>query len=85
MFSRTRISSLAWAALAGSGMLYGYNWVVMKSALKHESSAVFAASRVFPGAVLLRERRVARAETTEADVQPVSVAEQGAAEGAEIA
>ena len=48
-----RVSSLAWLALAGSGMLYGYNWVVMKSALRYESSSVFAATRVFGGAVFL--------------------------------
>ena len=46
-------SSLAWAALLGSGVLYGYNWVVMKSALRYESSAAFAASRVLGGAVFL--------------------------------
>jgi drug/metabolite transporter (DMT)-like permease len=48
-----RSSSLAWAALVGSGLLYGYNWVVMKSALRYENSANFAASRVFLGAVFL--------------------------------
>jgi drug/metabolite transporter (DMT)-like permease len=48
-----RSSSLAWAALVGSGILYGYNWVVMKSALRYENSANFAASRVFLGAVFL--------------------------------
>lgn len=37
----------------GSGLLYGYNWVVMKSALRYENSATFAASRVFGGAVFL--------------------------------
>ena len=46
-------ASLAWLALVGSGLLYGYNWVVMKSALRYESAAVFAASRVFGGAVFL--------------------------------
>jgi drug/metabolite transporter (DMT)-like permease len=51
--SGARVSSLAWVALAGSGMLYGYNWVVMKSALRYESSAVFAATRVFGGAIFL--------------------------------
>jgi drug/metabolite transporter (DMT)-like permease len=39
--------------LVVSGVLYGYNWVVMKSALRYESSAAFAASRVFGGAVFL--------------------------------
>jgi drug/metabolite transporter (DMT)-like permease len=34
-------------------LLYGYNWVVMKSALRYENSASFAASRVFLGAVFL--------------------------------
>jgi len=34
-------------------VLYGYNWVVMKSALRYEGSATFAASRVFGGAVFL--------------------------------
>ena len=51
--AKTGVTSLAWLALAGSGLLYGYNWVVMKSALKYESSAVFAASRVLLGAVFL--------------------------------
>jgi drug/metabolite transporter (DMT)-like permease len=51
--SVARSSSLAWTALVGSGLLYGYNWVVMKSALRYENSANFAASRVFFGAVFL--------------------------------
>jgi drug/metabolite transporter (DMT)-like permease len=46
-------SSFAWLALVGSGLLYGYNWVVMKYALRYESSAAFGASRVFGGAVFL--------------------------------
>jgi drug/metabolite transporter (DMT)-like permease len=46
-------TSLAWLALLVSGILYGYNWVVMKSALQYESPSVFAASRVFGGAVFL--------------------------------
>ena len=48
-----RPSSLAWLALLVSGVLYGYNWVVMKSALRYESPAAFAASRVLGGAVFL--------------------------------
>jgi drug/metabolite transporter (DMT)-like permease len=53
MTTPARSSSLAWLALLGSGLLYGYNWVVMKSALRYEAPATFAASRVFGGAVFL--------------------------------
>jgi drug/metabolite transporter (DMT)-like permease len=36
-----------------AGLLYGYNWVVMKTALRYADPSVFAAMRVFFGAVLL--------------------------------
>lgn len=48
-----RASYLAWGALAFAGVIYGYNWVVMKSALRYADPATFAAMRVFFGAVLL--------------------------------
>lgn len=51
--SRARSSSLAWGALGFAGILYGYNWVVMKSALRYADPATFAAMRVFFGAVFL--------------------------------
>lgn len=50
---RVRSSSLAWGALALAGVLYGYNWVVMKSALRYSDPATFAALRVLLGAVFL--------------------------------
>jgi drug/metabolite transporter (DMT)-like permease len=40
-------------ALAVAGLIYGYNWVVMKTALRYVDASVFAALRVFLGAVLL--------------------------------
>ncbi len=48
-----RASALAWGALAVAGLIYGYNWVVMKTALRYADASVFAAMRVFFGAVLL--------------------------------
>jgi len=36
-----------------AGVFYGYNWVVMKSALRYADPATFAAMRVFFGAVFL--------------------------------
>ncbi len=41
------------AALAVAGVIYGYNWVVMKTALRYADPSVFAALRVFFGAVFL--------------------------------
>lgn len=49
----SRSASLAWGALALAGVFYGYNWVVMKSALRYAEPATFAAMRVFFGAVFL--------------------------------
>jgi drug/metabolite transporter (DMT)-like permease len=40
-------------ALAVASLFYGYNWVVMKTALRYVDASVFAAMRVFFGAVLL--------------------------------
>ena len=40
-------------ALGVAGLLYGYNWVVMKTALRYTDPSVFAAMRVFFGALLL--------------------------------
>ncbi|OFW56598.1 MAG: hypothetical protein A2133_00065 [Actinobacteria bacterium RBG_16_64_13] len=40
-------------ALVVAGLFYGYNWVVMKTALRYADASVFAAMRVFFGAVLL--------------------------------
>jgi drug/metabolite transporter (DMT)-like permease len=40
-------------ALLVSGLLYGYNWVVMKTALRFAEPAVFSALRVFLAAVVL--------------------------------
>jgi drug/metabolite transporter (DMT)-like permease len=40
-------------ALGIAGLLYGYNWVVMKTALRYTDPSVFAAMRVFFGALLL--------------------------------
>ncbi|MFH0916301.1 MAG: DMT family transporter [bacterium] len=39
--------------LAVASLFYGYNWVVMKTALRYVDASVFAAMRVFFGAVLL--------------------------------
>ena len=44
---------LAWGALLVMGLLLGYNWVVMKSALDYAHPAVFAAMRVTLAGVLL--------------------------------
>ena len=41
------------AALGVAGLIYGYNWVVMKTALNYSDPSVFAALRVFLGAVFL--------------------------------
>jgi drug/metabolite transporter (DMT)-like permease len=49
----SRSSALAMAALAVAGLIYGYNWVVMKTALNYADPSVFAALRVFLGAVFL--------------------------------
>jgi len=51
--TQARSSYLAWGALALAGVFYGYNWVVMKSALRYADPATFAAMRVFFGAVFL--------------------------------
>jgi drug/metabolite transporter (DMT)-like permease len=48
-----RHSSLALVALGVAGLIYGYNWVVMKGALRFADPSVFAAMRVFFGAVFL--------------------------------
>lgn len=49
----TSSSTLAMAALVVAGFIYGYNWVVMKTALEYAEPSVFAAMRVFFGAVFL--------------------------------
>ncbi len=51
--SRLPIAYLAWGALFLCGLLLGYNWVVMKSALRYTDPATFAAMRTFFAAVLL--------------------------------
>jgi len=51
--SQARHSYLAWGALVVVGLLLGYNWVVMKSALDYAHPAVFAAMRVTLAGVLL--------------------------------
>lgn len=51
--SQARSTCLAWGALTLAGIFYGYNWVVMKSALRYADPATFAAMRVFFGAVFL--------------------------------
>jgi drug/metabolite transporter (DMT)-like permease len=51
--ARFKSSTLAWAALALNGLIFGYNWVVMKSALNYADPATFAALRVFLAAVLM--------------------------------
>jgi len=51
--ARRQSAYLAWGALTVAGLLYGYNWVVMKTALKYADPASFAALRVFLGAVFL--------------------------------
>lgn len=51
--SPARSSALAMWALVVAGLIYGYNWVVMKTALKYADASVFAAMRVLLGAVFL--------------------------------
>jgi drug/metabolite transporter (DMT)-like permease len=51
--SQMKSSHLAWVALVVVGLIFGYNWVVMKSALEYADPATFAAMRVFFGAVFL--------------------------------
>ena len=48
-----RSGRISWAALILIGLIYGYNWVVMKSALDYAHPAVFAAMRIFFAAVVL--------------------------------
>jgi drug/metabolite transporter (DMT)-like permease len=51
--SAARSSYLAIGALALMALFWGYNWVVMKVALRYAEPAVFVALRVFLGAVFL--------------------------------
>ncbi len=52
-FPGARSGRLSWGALTFIGLVYGYNWVVMKSALDYAHPAVFAAMRIFFAALAL--------------------------------
>ncbi len=51
--SRARSARLAWVALVAIGLILGFNWVVMKTALDYVHPAVFAAMRISLAAVTL--------------------------------
>ena len=48
-----KTTHLAWGSLLIMGLIHGYNWVVMKSALKYTDPAIFAAMRCLLGSLLL--------------------------------
>lgn len=52
-YSRNRLVLLSWAGLTLAGLLYGYNWVVMKAGLAYADPAAFAALRVVLAAAFL--------------------------------
>jgi drug/metabolite transporter (DMT)-like permease len=50
---RERTTYLAFAALGVLALIWGYNWVVMKTGIEHSEPFTFAALRVFLGAIVL--------------------------------